>query len=74
VVRRVVFESFLILGPDVRRQQLDIPKFALDFETLCGIDCDRCWPIKYSRVDPACKTEGWTRQSVEQAGEFFLAQ
>ncbi len=23
--------------------------FVLDFASNCGIDCDRCWPIKYAR-------------------------
>ena len=50
--------------------------FALDFETSCGIDCDRCWPIKYLKCRPrVCEIESWARwRCVERAGEFFLAQ
>ena len=74
VVRGSV-NPFHYLRPLCATGQLDLPKFALDFDTLCGIDCDRCWPIKYSRVDPACVKRGWVRGSLlEQAGEFFLAQ
>lgn len=46
--------------------------FALDFTDLGGIDCERCWPIKYSSVDPACENrELGAQQSVEWASEFF---
>lgn len=24
----------------------------LDFELACGLDCDRCWPIKYLKCRP----------------------
>jgi hypothetical protein len=29
-----------------------LAQFALDFETAGGLDCDRCWPIKYLKCRP----------------------
>src|SRR5688500_564115 len=48
----------------------------LDFELACGLDCDRCWPIKYLKCRPrGVKFISWARwRCVERAGEFFLAQ
>jgi hypothetical protein len=48
----------------------------LDFEMPSGIDCDRCWPIKYLKSRPCvCGTSSWARRSLLSTGRrVFLAQ
>jgi hypothetical protein len=54
---------------------LSMPAFWLDFRVIDGIDCPRCWPIKYSRNRARASWflngHGGAVVYAEMAGKFY---
>ena len=64
-----------MLGREVSQTRTNTALFALDFARIRGIDCTRCWPIKYvfdrAFASGSCES---TRVVRSVASLFVLAQ
>ena len=61
-----------VVGREVSQTRENVDLFALDFARIRGIDCTRCWPIKYVFDRAFASGSCESTRVVRYAASFFV--